>query len=983
MTIDLKFKIQESLFNYYEQTKSENISTGICRTNSTISNKVSNEILNFKQLTFITGSHNTNISQLATWLCQRACLQSDHKYPIPVYIDISGKTFSDNRYCLEEQVIAQYWKIKKDVPLSVKICEVLTKSLQFKLIIDGVDTLSDEDQKYRLPRQLERINQTDCIIITRKGSRMFKQYPWVNQVSVLEKEKISFKKMTDPKLYLEELEFKYYQEPKSNNTSINNEQVDYRQREFNNIILEAEKFACILLKRRSHEFKSEKKNHNLRSLATQLHQLELGNLIEIEDTNSWKFHFVSPELEEYLISCHIKQEFTPDSIIALAFETQTLTLAIQLLQRNTKNSEFIAETLQELKKKYNKTSDVKYYYILFIFLTKTAHLGNNINKFWTEEFGQDFISTYLSSIKRKKWHYFLLESAQNIFKHINYKVKTVFIQLIIVNLKNKYQKYLQENKQDSKILTEINCLIYLIEKLQTNSIINISDSYKELIFNILHQLNNNNLSMDIQSSVFTSIFSKLFKVFKEAGFNTILELTDRLKKELLPSTSKDISTQKIVYSQQIQNLIKYLNSPEFLIHCANNTLENEIDCWFTICEPVPNDEDSALLAKHLKNLTNIFFKIASDKYLNETEKSKIISIIIKGVYTISELPKPYRDEDAIKKIFEAYQLLDMTSIDASIAFWDTIRELNISRFSKTETKELLDKLYRKRKYSFDNAFFLIACNHEIPYQFLGPYLEKIASKIVKFNANNELKIRLKNQLRRVVRNDKTGWSSIECLRKPPYNSEKEYLNNVMSVVLEESNFHSTNIWSIVKNYAGSKETYNILISILSRKIRYDDSRNILPIIQIWTNYSLLSTLESKKLDQPIYLLLKGVQLHRKKLSNEFNWDIVFKSLSKLINKVQSESNGKNPNSLLRCILLYSLSSFNEAFTPAKIDLTQFSKQDQNYIKAEIIDTYNNPDLKKMKNIFDPNLFNDLTDRSKDKYSDQWEILNEKLEIFCI
>lgn len=116
MTIDLKFKIQESLFNYYEQTKSENISTGICRTNSTISNKVSNEILNFKQLTFITGSHNTNISQLATWLCQRACLQSDHKYPIPVYIDISGKTFSDNRYCLEEQVIAQYWKIKKMFP---------------------------------------------------------------------------------------------------------------------------------------------------------------------------------------------------------------------------------------------------------------------------------------------------------------------------------------------------------------------------------------------------------------------------------------------------------------------------------------------------------------------------------------------------------------------------------------------------------------------------------------------------------------------------------------------------------------------------------------------------------------------------------------------------------------------------------------------------------------------------------------------------
>ena len=977
--IELDVEIQESLFNHYTNTKPQAENKFKFKTNSASPNKILKKILDFKQLTFITGSYNSDISQLAKWICKQTFLQENHTYPLPVYINLSGKVFKDLRYCLEDEIISQYYQ-EKDRPLFVKICELLTKSDQFKLIIDGVDTLSDVDQKYYLPRQLQRINQTDCIILTRKGSRMLKQYPWVNQVTVLETEtKTPFKNVSNPQLYIEELEFKYSQNSNPNNTAINNEQVEYKQKEFKSIILQAQKFACQLLKRRSHEFKNEAANQELKSLALQLQALELGYLTEVKDSDSWRFHFLSPKMEEYLISCHIERKFDLDSIITLAFETQTLSLALELLQRKSRDSEFISTALQELKERYENCKDIKYHYLFFIFMTHAVEKGNNdIKDIWTNQFGQDFISTFLSSIERKKWHYFLSESIYEIFKQLNKDAKVELIELIITNLKNKYQEYIHKNLHNNKVRTEINCLIQLLDKIKPDVKINVFDSYKKLIVEVLHQLKEENLDINVQTSVFDSIFHNILKFFKGADFNTILELSYQLKRDLISNVPEDISPKEIIHNQKIQNLIKHLNSPDFLIQCAYDTLENEIDCWLTTYDPVPNKEDTALLTKHLTNLTNIFFKIASDKRLDKRKKINLIPIIIKGVETINELPKPYRNEEALNKIYEAYQLLDLISIDASIAFFNSIHKLDLDKFTKNQITDLLNRL--KGKPIFDNAFSHIARNYEIPYQFLGSYLEKLAKKITRVDPNSYSCIRMKQQLREIVRNDKTGWASIECLRKSPYNSENDYLNNVMNIILEESNFHSTNVWSIVEKYACSKDTFDIFISILSDEIRYKDRRNILPIILLWTNYPQLSSLQYEKLDTPVYLLLKAIQIHKEQLDNNIVWNEILKSLTEIINKVQTTSNNKKDvNTILRELILYSLSQFNESCIPSPLDINQYTEEEQIRIKEEILEIFKAHELAKMKSIFTKPVLEDLIIKAKDRNMDQWAMLNEKME----
>jgi len=912
-------------------------------------------VLNNEHLTLIVDNPHTGKEKLARWFCNTWAHENLQNSPAPVYLNIDASYSSKNKYWVEEKIHDDYIK-DQNVDDIREISMLLTYSLKFRLIVNGMDLLSSQ-QLSELFNKLKRLNQSNCILLTRTGSMLTQNYHFANKIHLFPADSTSEKEHINQE-YIEGFIYERIQTNFKYQASYRNYDTDIYDQKFNFFT----HFAYHMHINQMNEFHG-KNGDKFDATTTLLSRRQLGAKVSISKTNEWKFHFHSNSVKAYLAARYAGDRIQPDQFLALSHHPYFLEFQKMILgYKDFKNNvDFFTSIFPKLK--YWHEQKVETHQYLIFALMSQIRLDNykyHYNDFDFESYIHELIDSYASSTGNPNWQLHLLNAITCLHERLILVDDTHLLKLLIrcVNkqLLNCYKSALDE--PSSIGIARINSLLHLIKYRYFHHNLFFLQGFLKNLQKLIENIKQSNQLEPIgeyhSNEIFNTNFWSLLSCLKKLDYEQIRDFQYSIRNSS-PHLTRFHYTNNWVeaisnYFDQFQFLLKRCHQITELLKTRSSNPENNIrrlNELITLCHK---------MAIHCSNGT---------KYQKQEFKQQLVKF--------HQSIKNFKGEEAIhggyqKEIYRAFLLSNIECVNTAIFFLEEVGELCVKQFSNDKIEELFTRVAHNEQL-FKKAFYFVVVSKQIFSHHLKAYSLSLLDKIKRTLQLRRIGEENKDEIERylgwletIAKSDTTHWSTLESIWRTTLQEDPLFREEILSAVILHSNFHSLKVWNVVVRLAANYRVRTIVEKILAKPDYYKDSANVLELIDVWSAYLKHNPNPEKRnnslLIQASTNLLSAIKTFnlKNKLSNELRMNLEF------IHQIKSSCDS----------LYYTLNQFyfyilfsKEEHLPQLMRL--FEKlPDKTIFKQEIVKRFTTSEINSAESWLSEDLFRELHNLSRER-----------------
>jgi|GEM_PF-3396107 len=783
------------------------------------------QLLISKRAIAISGNPFSGKSKVAKAICKSWAKQREIQFQLPIYVDAAQLIDQE----LDAYLLIKYPSIFENYN---SIQNLLTQS-SFKLIIDNYHCLSNSKQQH-LQKVLKELNQQSYLVFTRISNQYLLQNHYSIQHSIPDQS--PYIGRTHDTVYdVQRIHFE-------NQFEDGELKKDMSEKQKHDFLQDVAKLAYQML--RDGQFHMEAQNSTLEN---EMIRYGIG-VIKNKNSKNY-FHFKNLNLQYYFACRLIGKNLSEASFLSLMknenlhdFGNMLLAFKSYYCGKSVFINNILNSQLEVCKKHPNLSNQRRFLtYLSKIDVDTLATEKHEMQVFELLDFLQIFQSGWQQQITDDlKIIYGKLQSDfQNKFKNSFVKQLKEIIEACLTN-------YSRENFDVLPLFFE------MVKTMEWDKSKKFITKLSEIYIEILQSASENRSTYHPQLyGNLYSCFGELVKQFKLLDYTEIKNIRNNIQE-----ASNSLSG---FVKYWADSSLQYLKSDEFLLaHC--DVIEND----FHTRLDHSNDD--------LSDWVDICCLLAQKHQFSEIHHKERIKKEINTCYDLllDQRGKGHFSLQLEERLYEAYLMLRLQCVPTSLRFCEKIQQLNVSYWEEQAIDELIQACIKddsNANNDFISLFIKICESKSIPYKYLPEYLKKIEDRMHAVpHAEKELEF-YQQLILEVARYDSTNNYMLSLILSFDFKKYKELRSNILLEIMKDSSFHSSEIWSELKDYANIRQHQKQVLEIISQEALINETRNLEHLVIVWER--ILSRNNSPKMREPLKLFLTKAKTTQFDLSKDF------------------------------------------------------------------------------------------------------------------
>lgn len=881
---------------------------------------ISDSILATDNRVVIMGNPGTGKSTFARWLCHHWAKAPQADQPTLIYISLRELNLNHDNQVIEEYIDNNYLKQKRSSISKADISQFVARPKQVRLVLDGLDELSDKRKKL-LDTQLGLLKQQNSYILLSRPYGLFNNsFHQTASIEIIGYNNTSRSRyiasmLTHNASNMQEELFEIIQKnPVLNDLSYNPLMLSYltllylddevenslmaqiestyqlqdlvlgwmssytvqrhakQGRKFAKYAGKGEALADHLELKQEFVYYSRSFDDVYGGVTKNLAKAGLGRKEILNNRGDWKFHFQTITTQEYLAAKHVGERISPEAFLYVVQKQIYWNYAKMILGYKTfqGDHEFIGQILTLVNQYHQKSDKIYYKYLYFSLLSETGIA--QLNTLTDQELISDLLYYHDYASADTRWYSLISDAIARIYAKLSHMWQKKFIRSLL----NKAFSAFNQNSPDSAEKTsKAKAMIEFAYKLNLFRDAFFVELYlKELKNHILvvYTSKSKNAKAE-ENNLITSVDSLLFALYD----NDVDELISYLK-----HSPESILKDHMLVLREIAGHIKS-DKLQQSIHsaqlCITNyqKLESNLETLGLQLQEVCKIKWSSSADQILKSMIAISLDLAElSKEAKDKSKEKIL-------LKLEELEllclKSNKSKQHLKGIYEAYQTLQMYSVEKEFHFIIKHKIFLAENLNQNTCQQVLNKMYKHMKNKADQqeytelfveVFNEITTRHGIPYNQLDSLIESLEFLLKQDkpqNSNDEqiaatttdlltnilskakstITTALDNYLEKLkilAGSDKTRSLVLTKILNSQLVKNQKFVQNHLPYIIRESEFYAPKVWNFVYQFTQDFKLHKEVIKILNNADLYLYPNNIQNIGKSWE--FILSKLSPEK-----------------------------------------------------------------------------------------------------------------------------------------